>query len=111
MAKFCCNSIFRFADNITVVGWILNNDKMEYRKEMKNLVNWCDDNKLSLNVNIMKEIVIDFRKRSGGHAPVYVNGDKVEMVQSFRFLGIQITNNLSWSPHADTIVKKAQQRL
>ena len=33
------------------------------------------------------------------------------MVESFRFLGVQITNNLSWSPHADTIVKKAHHRL
>jgi len=44
-------------------------------------VNWCDDNNLSLNVNKTKEIVIDFRKGSGGHAPVYVNGDEVEMVE------------------------------
>ena len=33
------------------------------------------------------------------------------MVESFKFLGVQITNNLSWSPHADTIVKKAHQCL
>ena len=33
------------------------------------------------------------------------------MVKNFRFLGVQITNNLFWSPHADTIVKKALQRL
>ena len=26
-----------------------------------NLVNWCGDNNLSLNVNKMKEIFIDFR--------------------------------------------------
>ena len=42
---------------------------------------------------------------------VYINGDEVERVKSFKFLGVQITNNLSWSPHADTIVKKAHQHL
>ena len=65
----------KFAD---VVGWISNNDEMEYRKEIENLVNWCSNNNLSLNVNKTKETVIDFRKRSGGHAPVHVNGDEVE---------------------------------
>ncbi|XP_078085185.1 uncharacterized protein LOC144503927 isoform X1 [Mustelus asterias] len=59
----------------------------------------------------MKEIVINFRKRKGEHAPVYINGDEIERVESFKFLGAQITNNLSWSLHADTIVKKAHQRL
>ena len=72
-------------------------------------MNWRDDNNLSLNVNKTKEIVIDFRKHKGEHAPVYINGDEVEKVESFKFLGVQITNNLSWSPHADTIVKKAHQ--
>ena len=33
------------------------------------------------------------------------------MVESFKFLGVQITNNLSWSLHADAIVKKAHQHL
>jgi len=74
-------------------------------------VNWCDDNNLSLNISKTKEIVIDFRKCSGGHAPVYISGDKVEIVESFKCLGVQITNNLPWSLHADTIVKKAHQCL
>ena len=59
----------------------------------------------------MKEIIIDFRKCSGEHAPVYINAEVVEMVESFKFLGVQITNNLSWFPHANTKVKKAHQRL
>ena len=59
----------------------------------------------------MKEIVIDFRKRKGEHVSIHINGDEIERIESFRFLGVQITNNLSCSPHADTIVKKAHQRL
>jgi len=55
--------------------------------------------------------VIDLRKRYGGHAPIYINVIEVEMVESFRFLGVQITNNLSWSLHADVIVKNANQHI
>ena len=54
MAKFSSNSIFKFADDTTVVGWISNNDKTEYRDEIENLVNWCGNNNLSLNVNKTK---------------------------------------------------------
>ena len=57
----------------------------------------------------MKEIVIGFKKHSGRHAHVYLNGIKGEMVERFKFLDVQITNNLSWPLHADTIVKKAHQ--
>ena len=98
MAKFPPNSIFKFADDTTIVDRISNNDETEYRNEIENLVNWCGNNNLSLNANKMKEILIDFRKRKGEHAPVYINGDEVERVKSFKFLGVQVTNNLFWSP-------------
>jgi len=94
IAKFHSNSIFQSADDITVVSRITNNDEAQDRKERENVVNWCDDNNFTLNVNKTKEIVIDFRKRCGGHAPIYISGE-IEIVDSFKFLGVQITNNLS----------------
>ena len=33
------------------------------------------------------------------------------MVESFKFLGVQITDKLKWSTHTDSVVKKVQQRL
>ena len=51
VAKFPSNSIFMFADNTTIVGRISNNDEAEYKKEIENLVNWCNVNNLSLNAN------------------------------------------------------------
>ena len=106
VAKFHSNSIFKFADDTTIVGRISNNDETEYRNEIENLVNWCGDNNLSLNVNKMKEIVIDFRKHKEEHAPVYINGDEVERIESFKFLGVQITNNLSWPPMPTLYLRK-----
>ena len=38
VAKLPSNSIFKFADDTTVAGWISNNDKTEYRNEIEELV-------------------------------------------------------------------------
>jgi hypothetical protein len=35
----------------------------------------------------------------------------VEKVESFKFLGVYITDDLKCSTHADSVVKKTQQRL
>jgi hypothetical protein len=35
----------------------------------------------------------------------------VEQVESFKFLGAHITDDLKWSTHTDSVVKKAQQNL
>jgi hypothetical protein len=35
----------------------------------------------------------------------------VEPVENFMFLGVHTTNDLSWSKHTKTVVKRAQQNL
>jgi hypothetical protein len=35
----------------------------------------------------------------------------VERVKTLNFLGVHITEDLKWSRHTDTVVKKVQQRL
>ena len=72
---------------------------------------WCHNNNLFLNVNKTKEIIIDFRKNVCIHKPLGLDDSPVEIVDSFRFLGIQITSSLSWSFNTTCILKKAQQRL
>lgn len=48
----------------------------------------------------MKELVINSRKQDGVHASMCINGAEVEIVESFTFLGINITN-LPWSNHIE----------
>eukprot|EP00061_Rhincodon_typus_P012432 g38165.t1 len=51
-------------------------------------------------------------KKRGEHAPIYINGAKVESVESVKFLGVTITaDNLPLTSHVDAMVRKAQQRL
>ena len=44
-------------------------------------------------------------------APININRTAVERVESFKFLGVHITNDLSWSKHTKTVVKRAQQNI
>ncbi len=54
-------------------------------------------NNLSLNVEKTKEIVVDFRRVHSLHAPLTINGATVERVSSTKFLGVHITEDLSWT--------------
>eukprot|EP00061_Rhincodon_typus_P016301 g44442.t1 len=60
---------------------------------------WCNDNNLSLNIGKAKELIIDFRKKGGEHAPISINGTEVERVKSIQFFGVTITDDLSWTSH------------
>ena len=86
----------KFADDTTVVGLITDDDETAYR-EVRDLAVWCQDNNLSLNVSKTKELIVDYRKRRAEHTPIHIDGAVVEQVESFKFLGIHIINELSWS--------------
>uniref|UniRef100_A0A8C6KS07 Reverse transcriptase domain-containing protein n=1 Tax=Nothobranchius furzeri TaxID=105023 RepID=A0A8C6KS07_NOTFU len=105
------NIIVKFADNTTVVGLITNGDETAYRQEISALTHWCQDNRLTLNVTKTKELIMDFRRCRGIHTPITINGNAVERVSSFRFLGVHLAEDLAWSVHTNNSVKKAQQRL
>ena len=54
---------------------------------------------------------MDYRKRRAEQAPINIDWAVVEWVESFMFLGVHITNELTWSKHTKTVVKRAQQLL
>ena len=59
-----------------------------------------------------KELIVDYRKRRSEQAPINIDGAVVERVESFKFLGVHINNELSWSKHTKTVVlKRARQHL
>ena len=54
---------------------------------------------------------MDFRRQQREYPPIHIDRPAVEKVNSFKFLSVHITNNLKWSTHTDSVLKKVQQRL
>ncbi len=105
-------SIIKFADDTVVLGLISNNDETAYLDEVERLTSWCQDNCLSLNVSKTKELIVDFRKKHlRPYTPLMISGTPVERVSSFKYLGVNISEDLTWTTHIQTQVKKARQRL
>ncbi len=110
-ATHSSNVIVKFADDTTVIGLITDNDETAYREEVSTLTKWCQENHLSLNIDKTKELVVDYRRQSREHTNITIDKTPVERVTSFKFLGVHITEDLTWSAHTDAVLKKAHQRL
>ncbi len=105
-------SIIKFADDTVVLGLISNKNETLYLDEVERVTSWCQDNCLSLNVSKTKELIVDFRKRQQRpYTPLMISGTPVERVSSFKYLGVNISEDLTWTTHIQTQVKKARQRL
>ncbi|KAK3571464.1 hypothetical protein QTP86_012089 [Hemibagrus guttatus] len=105
-------TVIKFADDTVVVGLISDNNETAYLEEIRNVENWCQRNNLILNVSKTKELIVDFstKQERNYHTPV-INESPVERVNSFRYIDVHIMQDLSWSCHINTMVKKARQRL
>ncbi len=103
--------LLKFADDTTLIGLIQDGDKSAYRQEVKELAVWCSLNKLELNTLKTVEMIVDFRRNPPALPPLTIMKCTVTAVESFRFLGTTISQELKWYNHIDYIVKKAQQRM
>ena len=104
------NHYFKYVDDTAVVG-LLSEDETDYRSDIDYFVSWRVANCLELNVVKTKELVIDFRSGVHHPIPVNINGQHIEIVHSYKYLGTTIDDKLRWDDNAMNLYKKGQQRL
>ena len=95
----------------TLIGLTSGGDESAYRWEIDHLVTWCSLDYLELNALKTREIVMDFRKNPDQPAPIILCGSPVNSVESCRFQGTIITQDLKWELNIRSLNKKAQQRM
>ena len=72
---------------------------------------WSTINKLQLNADKCKELVIDFKKVKHHFDAVTVNSQELERVDSIKLLGVTITNTLQCNCHVLDVIQKAIKRI
>ena len=65
----------------------------------------------NINVSKTKELVIDFRKQCPPLPPTTIDGQLVETVEEYKYLGTIIDNKLCFNSQTDAVCAKAHQRL
>ena len=80
--------------------------------DVDTLSTWVTSNNLSLNTTKCKFMVITrLRKKSTPVPLLTLNNQPLERVSSYKYLGVTITEDLSWSTHVNDITKKARKHV
>ena len=95
----------------TLVGYINKNDHAAYQNEVDSFVTWCDDANLILNIDTTNELIFDFKRKKNKVAPILIRGQPVEVVPSYKYLGVHLDSKLDWKENSRVTFKKAQSRL
>ncbi len=105
-------SIVQFADDTVVLGLISNKMRPHTWVRVERLTSWCQDNCLSLNVSKTKELIVTSgRDSSGPTLLLWSAGPLWRGWAASSTLGVNISEDLTWTAHIQTQVKKARQRL
>ena len=84
----------KYSDDIAIVD--LSNSIPQYMAEVERIMTWCKDMCLDLNVTETKELLSDFRKKSPAVPPITMDGEIVERVDKYKYIGIVLDNKLKF---------------
>ncbi len=77
-----------------------------YRQEVEQLAVWSSLNNLELNTLKTVEMIVDFRRNPPALATLTIMDSTVAAVETFRFLGTTISQDLKWDNHIDSNCEK-----
>ena len=82
-------------------------------KDLLSVAKWLNDHKLTLNLEKTKCLLIGSNRKLESKVSLTVSivDHKVENVRSFKYLGIIISTDFTWTEHVENIAKKINQRL
>ena len=106
-----------YADDITIYfnlgDFDLNNFEFEINAELQKVSMWLKKIKLSLNLDKIKLMIFHRQQKRVKELNITINGTNIKRVQSFNFLGITLSESMSWVNHLSIyhIIKRQRHRI
>ena len=85
-------------------------DVICFQSDINLLVDWIESKDLRLNMKKTKFMLIS-RKREQQDINLTINGSPIQQVSSFTYLGVTLSQDLSWGLHIDKVCLKAKSLL
>ena len=105
-------NMLMYADDTTLYCNIDHNVSEEViNNELSKVSQWLAANKLSINVTKTKYMVFHLHKKVVTYPDLQLNGNKIERVTQFNFLGLILQSNLSWNKHVNHISLKVSKTI
>jgi len=93
-------------------------DLTALQSDLNLILDWLSNNLLTMNVDKTKLMIISMQEapyysqlQSPYPACVYVNGSPLEVMKCFKYLGVWISDDLSWSLHIESVCSRARRLL
>ncbi|KAK7896393.1 hypothetical protein WMY93_021718 [Mugilogobius chulae] len=95
----------KYSDDTAIVACVKGRDESEYRELITRFTSWSRENGLMLNTSKTKEMIIDFGRKPA-HQAVIIDGEKIEVVDTYKYLGVHLTTNWTGQSRLGLCIRK-----
>ena len=100
----------KFVDDVTLTERLIPDEPSNMQQELSRLQAWSNANLMNVNSKKTKEMLLGPIIKSHPQT-LYLAGQQLERVTSFKLLGVTIANTLKWDDYIAAICSKAAKRL
>ena len=98
-----------FADDVLLYKPIETHcDFIAFQNDVDTITNWSHENYLSLNINKTKFMLISHSNQYSQWPQILLDGIQHEQVFHFKYPGVWLSANLTWSKHIMSVTCKAR---
>ena len=105
------SNIWKFVYDTTLDEIVNKNKESRTQTLIDDLTRQISEDQFKLNEAKCGGLQIGFCKPRAIFDPITVNAEVLEVVDSAKILGLNVSNNLKWNNHKDQIISKARKHL
>jgi len=104
-------SHWKYVDDVTISECLHKDEPSRLQQAITKLQQWTNSNDMKINGKKCKELTVSFLRKDHQLSPISIDGHTIDNVDSFKVLGVNISNDLKWTINTEQIITKASQRL
>ena len=103
-------TLLKYVDDVMATEVLAKCEISKLQSVVDDLVDWSGRNQMNINTNKTKEMLLG-PIRKNPPSLLNISCQPVERVNSFKLLGVTITDSLNWEENINKICSKAGSRL
>ena len=95
--------LWKYVDDTTISETVAKGELSNAQRTTERAVQWSLENRVQLNTDKCKEMRMSLTKSQQEFEPILINSDDLEVVDSVKLLGLNISSDFTWNIHINKI--------